>query len=703
MNKNVLKYIFFVFMIILQGSIISSSRLSAQTDTLRIIPDTTDLNIFRYQEKLLESVLEDSEDSKLLDKMEYLKANPLDLNAINLRQLEEVPYMNSITAKKIIEYRNSNGYFSSKRELLKVDGVTQDFYEKVKIFLIAKSSRSDVVKDETGKVLPQKQYYTNGILKNTDVKIRSRVQQDLQDRAGFINGYYPGSKLKIYNRFTGLYKGRDFSLGANLTVEKDPGETNYADYYSGYLELNNWKFVNKAIAGDYTLNFGQGLGLWTSLSFSKGAEAVNIVKKNNYEIDAYRSTNEVQFFRGGAANVVFKNYNFFIFYSDNYFDASVDTTFNELSSIYFDGNHRTISEQNRKGTSKEQLLGGRIFADYGFLRLGATYWTSKFSKSFSQDSSKQLFSFAGDKANMISVDYDIIYKNLNLFGEFARSQSSSIASLSALQVSLTKFADVIFLYRNYPEDFVPVHSFGFGENNGNTYNENGFYAGLSLKPFNDFSVETYFDQFKFPYRTYYNPVPTSGNDFLLNAEYKASKGFLIYMKYRNKNKEESRAVADEYNREVQKIDNRSQTNVRVGFDYDISGVLRIRSRYEYVMVKYDSFGGNNKGFLFFTDLKAFVIKNLSVSTRFIVFQTDDYDSRVYEFEEDLRGVMTNIGLYGNGTRWYILLKYKPFAFAELAAKYSATYYDGVKSIGTGNDMIQGDLNNRFNLGLEILF
>ena len=248
----------------------------------------------------------------------------------------------------------------------------------MKIFLIAKSSSSDAVKDETGKVLPQKQYYTNGILKNTDVNIRSRVQQDLQDRAGFINGYYPGSKLKIYNRFTGLYKGRDFSLGANLTVEKDPGETNYADYYSGYLELNNWKFVNKAIAGDYTLNFGQGLGLWTSLSFSKGAEAVNIVKKNNYEIDAYRSTNEVQFFRGGAANVVFKNYNFFIFYSDNYFDASVDTTFNELSSIYFDGNHRTISEQNRKGTSKEQLLGGRIFADYGFLRLGATYWTSKF-------------------------------------------------------------------------------------------------------------------------------------------------------------------------------------------------------------------------------------------------------------------------------------------------------------------------------------
>lgn len=162
-------------------------------------------------------------------------------------------------------------------------------------------------------------------------------------------------------------------------------------------------------------------------------------------------------------------------------------------------------------------------------------------------------------------------------------------------------------------------------------------------------------------------------------------------------------ITDEFSRDVQKIDNRNQMNFRLGFDYDISGAFRIRSRYEYVMVKYDNFGGNNKGFLFFTDLKAFVWKNLSVSTRFIVFQTDDYDSRVYEFEEDLRGVMSNVGLYGKGTRWYILFKYKPFTFAEFAAKYSATYYDGVKSIGTGNDMIQGDLNNRFNLGLEILF
>jgi hypothetical protein len=351
----------------------------------------------------------------------------------------------------------------------------------------------------------------------------------------------------------------------------------------------------------------------------------------------------------------------------------------------------------------ERLLGGRVYADYGFLRLGATYWTSQFSKPVSPDSSKQLYNFTGDKANMVSLDYDLVYKNFNLFGEFARSQSSNVAGVSALQIALTKGASAIFLYRNYPENFAPVHSFGFGENNGNTQNENGVYAGLSIKPVKGLSVDTYFDQFKFPYRTYSNPVSTSGNDFLLNSEYKIAKGFLVYMKYRNKNKEESRTVTDEFNRSVKKIDNRNQMNIRFGFDYDISGDVRVKSRYEYVMVNYDNYGGNNKGFIFYTDIRAFMTKNLSASTRFVVFQTDDYDSRVYEFEDDLKGVMSNVGLYGKGTRWYMVLRYKPYSFAEFTAKYSATYMEGVTSISSGNDLIQGDLNNRFNIGVEINF
>ncbi|MCX6163772.1 MAG: hypothetical protein NTU73_02735 [Ignavibacteriae bacterium] len=261
----------------------------------------------------------------------------------------------------------------------------------------------------------------------------------------------------------------------------------------------------------------------------------------------------------------------------------------------------------------------------------------------------------------------------------------------------------MFLYRNYPEDFSPVHSFGFGEKNGNTQNESGFYSGISLSPVKGLEINAYFDQFKFPYRSYSDPTAIVGNDFLTNIIWEANKNLVINFRYKNENKEESRTVQDEFGRDVNKIDNRNQMNFRIGFDYDISNRFRVRSRYDYVFVKYNFFGGNNKGSLFYTDLRFVPLTGLTFSTRFIFFDTEDYDSRIYEYEDDIRGVMSNIGLYGKGRRWYAMVKYKPYSFVEFYGKYAETYLDGAKSIGTGNDLIQGDINNKLNLGLEIYF
>ena len=450
--------IILIFILLFLGS----SYIRSQIDTSKqVVPDTTDLNSFRYQEKLLESTLEDTEDSKLLDKMDYLKSKPLDLNTATREQLEEVPFMTSIAAKKIIDYRTKNGNLKSKRELLKIDGISQEFYEKIKIYIVAKNSKTDFVKDETGKIYKESDYYSSNIFKNIDVKYRTRVQKDIQEKQGYIDGDYQGSNQKIYNRLTVSYDKKDYSIGANLTLEKDAGETSLTDFYSGYIDLKNWKFVNKAIVGDYGLNFGQGLGLWSSLAFSKGAEAVSVIKKNNYKIDSYRSTNEVQFFRGAATNLEFGKYNFFFFYSDNYYDASVDTTLDEVSSLYYDGYHRTTSEINRENASKERLLGGRVFANYGFLRLGTTYWTSKFSKPITPDSVKQLYNFSGNSANMISVDYDIIYKNFNMFGEFARSQSGSVAGMSALAVLIHEICRNDISVQKLSRRFCPCSFFWF--------------------------------------------------------------------------------------------------------------------------------------------------------------------------------------------------------------------------------------------------
>ena len=64
---------------------------------------------------------------------------------------------------------------------------------------------------------------------------------------------------------------------------------------------------------------------------------------------------------------------------------------------------------------------------------------------------------------------------------------------------------------------------------------------------------------------------------------------------------------------------------------------------------------------------------------FIFFRTDSYDSRLYEYENDLPGLMKNVGLYGKGVRWYALAKGRVLGKVHLSLKYSIThFYEGEK-------------------------
>jgi hypothetical protein len=687
-----IKILFFVLLLFGTASFAGGITFTNDDDTTGVTRDNTN-------ELLLENSLEDCEDSKLLDYLDDLERNPIELNSATREELESIPFISADLASDIIAYRNNNFPLKSKKELLNIDGVSERLYEAIKIYITVKKQGGINEEEVEKNILKEKLRLYKGL----ELIFRSRLQQDLQTKEGYLSGNYPGSKTKLYNQLRFTLK-KDLSLiRGNLAIEKDPGETGIADFSSGFVELKNYKYIRNVVIGDYSLNFGQGLGMWGGLGFSKSSISVDPVKKRNEGISGYTSVNESQFFRGAAADINHKNFDFILFYSNNYFDASIDTTLNEISSFYFDGYHRTISEQNRKNSARELLLGSRVYYNKENFRIGLTYWTSKYSKTVGIDSSRQLYSFSGERENMFSLDYDYIYKNINLYGELARSQSGAVAGLGALRLSLGKIASMVFLYRNYPEDFSPVHSFGFGEKNGNTQNESGFYSGITLTPCKNLFVNAYFDQFKFPYRSYSDPTATLGNDFLLNVNWDANKNLTLNFRYKNENKEETKTVRDEFGRLTNKIDNHNRMNFRVGFEYEISNKFRIKSRYDYVFVKYEFFGGSNKGSLFYTDLRFAPLKDFSLSARFIFFDTDEYDSRIYEYEDDIRGVMSNVGLYGKGRRWYALLKYRIYGFIDLYGKYSETYFDNVKSIGTGNDLIQGDINNKLNLGMEINF
>ena len=697
--------ILILFIIFITGDLFSQviDTNKIVRDTTRISGDTTNLNSERQEEKLLENFQDDVEDSKLLDLLDYLESNPYELNTVTQEELVQIPFLNSILVSNIMKYRQSVGGFKTKKDLLSVEGMTQNIYDDIKIYVYIRNSKYDYIQFDDGKTLKEGYRNKTNLIKNLDIRYRTRFQQQLQPSAGYLNGDYLGPRYKVYNNLRATYNNSKYSLEGNLIFEKDPGETDWNDFTTGYVELRDYSFIKEAIVGDYSLGFGQGLAMWSSLGFSKGSESVSTTNKSGIGVKSYTSTNESQFFRGGAAQMRLGKFDVIAFVSSNYYDASIDTTLNEVSSFYFDGYHRTITERNKANSVKENIFGSRAVYSYNSIRLGATYWTSNFSKPFSTDSIRQLFSFTGDKANMLGFDYDIVVKNMNIYGEFARSQSGSIAGIGAVEFAFLDIGNLVFLYRDYPIDFAPIHSFGFGEKNGNTQNERGLYTGISLKPLKGLSINAYYDQFKFPYRSYFEPVPLTGNDFLTFVEWQVNKSLYTSFRFKNKNVEESITITDEFGRDIKEVATKNQMNIRVGFEYEISNNIMVKSRYDYVYVSYNQFGTNEKGNMFYSDVRFIPVNGLSVSFRLAFFSSDGWNSRLYEYEADIKGVMSNYALYGQGSRWYIMTNWRPFNSAELSAKYSVTYKEGVTSMGTGNDMINGNMDNRLNLMLELLF
>ena len=70
---------------------------------------------------------------------------------------------------------------------------------------------------------------------------------------------------------------------SGFTLEKDPGESYYynsnlTDFQSAFLEWKNpTKYIDNIIIGDFKVAFGQGLGMWTDLAFSKTNQTAQIL------------------------------------------------------------------------------------------------------------------------------------------------------------------------------------------------------------------------------------------------------------------------------------------------------------------------------------------------------------------------------------------------------------------------------------------
>jgi hypothetical protein len=125
-------------------------------------------------------------------------------------------------------------------------------------------------------------------------------------------------------------------------------------------------------------------------------------------------------------------------------------------------------------------------------------------------------------------------------------------------------------------------------------------------------------------------------------------------------------------------DSRSQQNYRATLTVGSSQSVVWRSRVELVRVHYAMRINREMGILMFQDVSFVPIRHTSLAVRVIAFDTPTFDSRVYEYEEEVPGTCQTPALYGKGLRWYLTGRSEFFGRVSVSFKYSQIRRESVR-------------------------
>lgn len=626
-------------------------------------------------ERIIETSTDEEQLEAFADIFEELKNSPLNLNEVTYDELLTIPILTTIEAAAIVDYRNKFGKFFTVYELKNIPAIPTDKAILLFSFFFVPQATIDWQEKESG---------FQGFLPDAKFELRTRTITDLQPRIAFLEGKYTGSKLKQYNRLKGKVKNIFFSF----LTEKDAGENSIIDHFKYYLGVKDFGFVKKFLLGSFIFEHGHGLAVWSPYAYSKGTEVLHPLFKNAGGVKEFSGSLETNYFNGGGATLQFNQFNVSFFIAKNNFDASIDSINGEVKSIRIDGFHRTekeISTKNNLSSVSGGLQVGYSFASY--LKMNALYFQSNFDKQFIAQNN---YGIIGKRISVTSIAYTGNSKNIFYSGEIATSDNR-IATINSIAFQSTRKFGLALSHRYYPNNYRSLYANGFSESS--TSNETGLYLGLTSS--NEFGVFNFYSDIYSTIRTEnIGGLSLAGNDFLFDWYNKFGKDLEINLRYKNKNEEEKVTVDNSI-----KIIEVKKRNLRADIRYGLNE-FQFRNRLEIVKL---NDGMNETGFLVFQDAKFAIIENILVQARIIFFNTTSFSSAVYEFENDIAGVMTNLPMYGEGVRWYIVSKIQSFHPLSVSFKYSETIKPTEKSLSSGDSEVIGSLDNRFSLLLELRF
>lgn len=641
-------------------------------------------------EDLAESMGDDIDLSEVSDAYAYYLQHKININQADYDVLSTVFHLSDYQVYHLKRYLELYGPMQSMYELMAVEGFNKETVMRLLPFVDFLAVQADV----KSKVKEYLKYGENTIL--------LRYTRVLEASKGFRGEKpYEGKQGYYLLKYAFNYQSR---LRFGLTAEKDPGETFFKgsnpygfDFYSFHFFYKGSKYLQAIALGDFNCRFGQGLVFSSGFRLPIASNATAAFSSTQI-FTPYTSSNEHNYLRGAAVQLKYKHWSLSLFGSYRNKDANLsDTTLTDeinVLSLQTTGLHRTQTEVENEKTIKQFTSGSCVQYNRRVFRIGAGVFYSRLNHPLNRNIYPyNQFAFNQQQLLNASVYYQVLIKKLSLFGENALSNNGGFALLNGCVFYLDPMFTLSLLHRYYAVNFQAIQSNAYAQSTSNS-NETGLLFACHTILNKHLNIDAYLDYCKFMWLKYRVDAPSDAYEISLKVNIVVNDYCNIYVRYRNKSKAGNQST--EYYNQI--ADTKKQS-LRLHASFLPFPAVCLTSSVEYVVSKTENIKESKKGFLIYQDVKL-TYKPFTLTARFALFDTDDYDTRIYAYENDLLYAASMPAYYNNGNRVYFMLKTEITKHIDVWCRFSQTFHRNKQFIGSGNNRI--DKNHKTDMRLQLI-
>lgn len=585
-----------------------------------------------------------------------LEQNPININKTTREELEQIPFLSTQQVEALMEYLYRYDSMKSLAELQMIKEIGPQVRKLLECFVY--------VGDEP----KQKTRFRHELVANGRVPF--------YERKGDKDGYL-GDRYRHWLRYQ-VERGDNMKLG--IVASKDAGEPFFTnenkygyDYYSPYLQLKKMGHLETLVLGNFRTSMGMGMVMNNSFGLGKIAVLQNL-GRNATGLRTHSSRSE-GYLQGVGATI---NYGRGIRTTVFVSYAPIDATLNNDGSartILTSGYHRTETEMEKKHNMHVLKTGGTLRYDVGRMHIALNALYNHLDREL-RPNKKQMYNYykpEGINFMNASIDYGYRGRRWALNGETATDDKGHIATINTISVSTNNNINIMVLQRFYAYQYASLDAQSYSDG-GKIQNESGIYVGLSWQPSSTWQLTAYTDYAYHPWPMYRESTASHSVDNMIQCVHTTEKWKLMG-RYRLKIKEQ-------------------EHRTRISIEYS-SSQFSARTQFDggYCTAQKSEFGA------MISENVAYTHDWLRLNAGVGYFDTDSSNSRVYLYENGPLYTYSMQQFYGEGIRYWMMLRASIGRKLTFTAKIGVTdYFDRVK-ISSDNQQI--DQSSQTDLDIQV--